>query len=51
MWHAAVEVQRIMADERTALTPSSSMFWVLVAALKRFVEEEGKGNLPIEVLS
>lgn len=40
----------MMADERTALTPSSSTFWVLVAALKRFVEEEGKGSLPLEVL-
>ena len=26
-------------------------FWVMVAALKRFVEDQGKGSLPLEVQS
>jgi len=26
-------------------------FWVMVAALKRFVEEQGAGSLPLEVCS
>ena len=29
--------------------PQSADFWVLIAALKRFIDGEGKGLLPLEV--
>ena len=39
-----------MRDEcASALTPGSNVFWVLVAALRGFVEGEGGGDLPLEV--
>ena len=31
------------------MSPESDDFWVLAAALKRFVDNEGKGSLPVEV--
>ena len=41
-----------MRDECAfALTPGSNLFWVLVAALRGFVEGEGGGDLPLEVRS
>ena len=46
---SAKEVQQILADERASLMPSSSTFWVLVAALRRYIAEEGRGSLPLEV--
>ena len=47
---AAAEVAALMQDEcAAALTPASNMFWVLVAALRGFVEGEGGGDLPLEV--
>ncbi|KAK9831545.1 hypothetical protein WJX81_007869 [Elliptochloris bilobata] len=43
------EVAALMRDEcATALTPGSDIFWVLVAALRGFVEGEGGGDLPLE---
>ena len=39
-----------MQDEAAdTATSSSDDFWVLAAALKRFVENEGGGSLPLEV--
>ena len=32
-----------------SVSPESDDFWVLAAALKRFVDGEGKGCLPAEV--
>ena len=47
---AAPEVRAILQDEATASADAKTDdFWVLVAALKRFVEEEGHGGLPLEV--
>lgn len=46
---AAADVQAIMQDEAAESASSSSDdFWVLAAALKRFVENEGCGSLPLE---
>ena len=47
---AAQEVQCILDDP--AVTPSGPEmpeFWVLVAALKQFIANEGHGSLPLEV--
>ena len=46
---AASEVRSILEDEGTSVSPESDDFWVLAAALKRFVDNEGKGCLPVEV--
>jgi len=46
---AASEVQALLQDAcATTTSPSSSNFWVLVAALRRFVDAEGGGVLPLE---
>jgi hypothetical protein len=46
---AAAEVQAIMQDDAADIADSNSDdFWVLAAALKRFVEDEGRGSLPLE---
>ena len=46
----AAEVQAIMRDEAADCAASNADdFWVLAAALKRFVENEGCGSLPLEV--
>lgn len=38
-----------MADECAAcIGPETEPYWVLVAALRRFVEGEGRGLLPLE---
>lgn len=41
-------VKRVMDDAATALNEKSSKFWVLIAALKQFVANEGAGKyLPV----
>jgi amyloid beta precursor protein binding protein 1 len=41
-------VKDILGDAKTVnLTPESSKFWILVHALKGFVENEGAGFLPL----
>lgn len=47
--HAASEVKAILNDAATSLTSNSDDFWVMAAALKRFVDAEGHGDLPLEV--
>lgn len=42
-------VRRILADPAVCVTPDSSDFWFLVAALKDFLDNEGCGRLPLEV--
>lgn len=42
------DVRRILEDERTQVGPSSDDFWVMAAALKAFVAQEGEGCLPLE---
>lgn len=44
------ELRAILEDEAAAsVSQSSPGFWVLVAALRRFLGNEGGGLLPIEV--
>ena len=38
----------MLEDEATRVGPQSPDFWVLAAALKRFVDGEGQGSLPLE---
>lgn len=45
---ASSEVRSILEDEATSVSPESDDFWVLAAALKRFVDNEGKGCLPVQ---
>lgn len=40
------DVQTIIKDEK-AINPKGDEFWVLAAALREFVEHEGKGELPL----
>mmetsp|Transcript_21156 Transcript_21156/g.58704 ORF Transcript_21156/g.58704 Transcript_21156/m.58704 type:complete len:539 (-) Transcript_21156:37-1653(-) len=42
------EVQVILDDPSADVTPASDDFWVMVAALKVFVADEGKGLLPLD---
>ncbi|EFJ45116.1 hypothetical protein VOLCADRAFT_82490 [Volvox carteri f. nagariensis] len=44
------EVRALLDDEAAGagLGPGSDEFWVMVAALKEFVEDEGAGTLPLE---
>mmetsp|Transcript_8982 Transcript_8982/g.19249 ORF Transcript_8982/g.19249 Transcript_8982/m.19249 type:complete len:537 (+) Transcript_8982:66-1676(+) len=43
------EVRSILEDEAaSSLTADSDDFWVLAAALRAFVEQEGEGHLPLE---
>ncbi|CAK0763153.1 hypothetical protein CVIRNUC_003029 [Coccomyxa viridis] len=42
------EVRAVLEDEATRIRPQSPDFWVLAAALKRFVYGEGGGSLPLE---
>ncbi|GMH45533.1 hypothetical protein BSKO_13490 [Bryopsis sp. KO-2023] len=42
------EVKALLDDESAAPGPKSSNFWILIAALKEFVEGEGNGLLPLE---
>lgn len=46
----ASEVREILDDSSASISGADvDDFWILVAALKRFVENEGAGNLPLEV--
>ena len=40
-----------MLDDGAAvdLTPRSADFWVLAAAVRRFVQQDGNGQLPLQV--
>ncbi len=44
-----VQVQTILKDEKASNLKGDKLeeFWVLAAALKEFVEQEGKGELPV----
>ncbi|OEL18987.1 NEDD8-activating enzyme E1 regulatory subunit AXR1 [Dichanthelium oligosanthes] len=42
------EVRQIIDDNSAEVNSSSSDFWILVAALKEFVANEGNGELPLE---
>lgn len=41
--------QCVLDDAKTEITPDSNNFWILIAAVKRFLSEEGKGCLPCSV--
>lgn len=47
--HAASEVKSILEDDAASVNKESDNYWVLTAALKRYIDNEGKGQLPIEV--
>lgn len=42
------EVKAIVEDEAASVSKESDNYWVLAAALKRYLEKEGNGQLPIE---
>ncbi|XP_010522340.1 PREDICTED: NEDD8-activating enzyme E1 regulatory subunit AXR1-like [Tarenaya hassleriana] len=42
------EIQQIIDDSFADVSPNSSDFWVMVAALKEFVSNEGAGEAPLE---
>jgi len=42
------EIRQIIDDNSAEVNSSSSDFWILVAALKEFVTNEGNGELPLE---
>ncbi|KAE8814901.1 NEDD8-activating enzyme E1 regulatory subunit [Hordeum vulgare] len=42
------EIQQIIGESSSEVKFSSSDFWVLVAALKEFIANEGNGELPLE---
>ena len=46
---AASEVRSILEDDAASVSKESDNYWVLTAALRRYVDNEGKGQLPIEV--
>lgn len=46
---AAAEVQQILEEDSTQPTASSSDFWIMCAALKQYVANEGGCYLPLEV--
>lgn len=45
----ASEVRSILEDDAASVNKDSDSYWVLAAALKRYVDNEGRGQLPIEV--
>ncbi len=47
--YAASEVKAIVEDEAATVSKESDNYWVLTAALKRYLDNEGNGQLPIEV--
>lgn len=47
--HTASEVRSILEDEAASVSKESDHYWILTAALKRYIDNEGKGQLPIEV--
>ncbi len=40
----------MLEDEATSVGPHSTDFWILAAALKRFIDGEGQRSLPLEVI-
>ncbi|XP_010227671.1 NEDD8-activating enzyme E1 regulatory subunit AXR1 isoform X2 [Brachypodium distachyon] len=44
----STEIRQIIDDSSSEVNLSSSDFWVLVAALKEFIANEGNGDLPLE---
>lgn len=48
---AASEVRCIVEDEAVKVSKESDNYWVLAAALKRYLDQEGNEQLPIEVNS
>ncbi len=48
---AASEVRAVLEDDAASVGPHSADFWVLAAALKRFIDGEGQGSLPLEVIN
>lgn len=48
-FYAASEVKAIVEDEAASVSKESDNYWVLAAALKRYLANEGNGQLPIEV--
>ena len=49
---AALEVHQLFADPAASVSgQEADDFWILVAALKRFVQQEGNGQLPLEASS
>lgn len=48
---AASEVRSIVEDEAVKVSKESDNYWVLAAALKRYLDQDGNGQLPIEVHS
>ncbi len=48
---AASEVRSVLEDDATSVGPHSTDFWILAAALKRFIDGEGQGSLPLEVIN
>ncbi|KAL6136889.1 hypothetical protein ACLB2K_062184 [Fragaria x ananassa] len=42
------ELQQMISDSRSEIDSSSSDFWVMVAALKEFLANEGGGEAPLE---
>lgn len=43
-----INVKKILADQKgTAVTAKSDKFWIMVRALRDFMEKEGKGLLPV----
>ncbi|KAL3148869.1 hypothetical protein ABBQ32_001742 [Trebouxia sp. C0010 RCD-2024] len=42
------EVRAILEDKAARVNKESDNYWVLAAALKRFIDNEGQGQLPIE---
>ena len=46
---AAAEVRTVLDDPEASVSETSDDFWLLTAALRRFVDHEGAGRLPLEV--
>ncbi|KAL1325013.1 hypothetical protein HN51_035105 [Arachis hypogaea] len=44
----SLDLQRILNDSSSEVDSNSSYFWVLVAALKEFIANEGGGEAPLE---
>lgn len=42
------ELQRVLNDSAAEVNSSSSDFWVMVAALKEFISNEGEGDVPLD---
>lgn len=41
------DVKKILADPKTDITAESRPFWITARAVKEFVANEGRGNLPV----